>query len=344
MQQPAGVIGSGKFGTTIARLLAFNGPIIWYMRSSEKAEQISVKRMHHGYAIPKNIVITSDLTHLTTSCQVLFPVVPSQYFRGLMQNINPYLTPSHIIIHGTKGLDTGAITDAQLMRNPVSRSHVHTMSEVIEQETIVKRIGCLSGPNLAIEILENQPTATVIASEFEEVIQTGKKWLTSRLFYVFGSNDLIGAELAGAFKNIIAIGSGMLVGMGMGRNIQAMLITRGLREMIYFGQAMGAKPGSFLGTAGLGDLIATATSDLSRNFNFGFRLAKGETADAILADSEEIAEGARTLRIAQQLAKHNDIHVPITQTLYRIVFEKQSIEKSIDYLMRYPYAQDVDFI
>lgn len=344
MQQPAGVIGSGKFGTTVARLLALNGAVIWYIRRPDLAERIQRERKHLGYSIPDNITVTTDIIHLTTSCQVILPVIPSQYFRDLMRTISNYLTPAHIIIHGTKGLDTGAWSDEDIMVNRISRQDVHTMSEIIAQETIVRRIGCLSGPNLAVEILENQPTATVIASEFEEVIQIGKKMLASRIFYVFGSNDIIGAEIAGALKNIIAIGSGILMGMGYGRNIQAMLITRGLREMISFGKAMGAHPASFLGTAGLGDLIATATSDLSRNYTLGNRLAKGETLAHILATSSETAEGVRTLRIAQQLAKFYRIHVPITETLYKIVFEGQDIERSLDYLMRYPFTQDVDFV
>lgn len=344
MQQPAGVIGSGKFGTTVARLLALNGPVIWYIRREEAARKIAEERTHLGYPIPENITITHDLIHLTTSCQVLLPVVPSQYFRATIQKISPYLTPAHIIIHGTKGLDTSPLSDEEIMSRRISRMDVHTMSEIITQETVVRRIGCLSGPNLAVEILEQQPTATVIASEFDEVIQIGEKWLASRVFYVFGSYDLIGAEIAGSLKNIIAIGSGILMGKGYGRNIQAMLITRGLREMISFGKAMGAQPSSFMGTAGLGDLIATATSPISRNYTLGRRLAEGENLKQIIETSKETAEGVRTLRIAQQLAKFYKIHVPITETLYNVVFEEQNIDKSLEYLMRYPYTKDVDFV
>lgn len=344
MQQPAGVIGSGKFGTTIVRLLALNGPVIWYVRNEKTAEAISNSREHLNYKLPDNILITTDIQHLTTSCQVIFPVIPSQFVRGMVRSISNILTPAHILIHGTKGLDTEGLSDDEIMHVQLSRQHVHTISEVIAQETIVKRIGCLSGPNLATEILEDQPTATVIASEFEEVIQIGKKWLSSRRFYVFGSNDIIGAEIAGALKNIIAIGSGLLMGRGYGKNIQAMLITRGLREMISFGQAMGASPGSFFGTSGLGDLIATATSELSRNFTLGERLAKGEDLETVINSSDETAEGVRTLRIAQQLAKYYNIHVPITETLYKIVYEGQEIDESLNYLMRYPFTQDVDFI
>jgi glycerol-3-phosphate dehydrogenase (NAD(P)+) len=206
------------------------------------------------------------------------------------------------------------------------------------------RIGCLSGPNLAKEILEGQPTATLIASKFDEVIAVGKNALSSPLFHVFGSHDLLGAELAGALKNVIALGSGLLKGYGLGKNIQAMLITRGLVEMIYFGRAMGSDVKAFLGTAGIGDLIATATSKKSRNYTFGFRLGSGERFAEVSATSDELAEGVRTLQITRHLANYYKLRVPITEMLYRIVFEDFPIQDAMDYLMTFPYNVDVDFL
>jgi glycerol-3-phosphate dehydrogenase (NAD(P)+) len=226
----------------------------------------------------------------------------------------------------------------------VSRKNVFTMSEVIKQESVVVRVGCLSGPNLATEILAGQPAATVIGSEYNEVIKLGQKALNSKYFHVFGTHQLLGAELAGALKNVIAIGSGILEGKGMGKNIQAMLITRGLTEMIYFGKALGAKPDAFLGTAGIGDLVATATSANSRNFTVGLRLAKGESIADISKSMVETAEGIRTLRITRSLARHYKLHTPITEMLHEIVFEGFDIEKAMDYLMEYPYGVDVDFL
>jgi glycerol-3-phosphate dehydrogenase (NAD(P)+) len=218
------------------------------------------------------------------------------------------------------------------------------MSEVISEESPVVRNGCLSGPNIAREIIDGQPTATVIASEFEEVIEEGQQLLSSSVFFVFGAHDIIGAEIAGALKNIYALGSGYLAGRQLGKNIQSMLITRGLHEIVYFGKAMGADTGSFLGTAGIGDLIATSTSPDSRNYRFGFGLGQGQSMDEIREVFTETAEGVRTLAIAMELAKYYEIKVPITQMIYKIIYENYRFEKALEYLMRYPYARDVDFI
>jgi glycerol-3-phosphate dehydrogenase (NAD(P)+) len=218
------------------------------------------------------------------------------------------------------------------------------MSEIILQETVVKRVGCLSGPNLAAEIMDGQPTATVVGSRFNEVIMEGKRVLSSKHFHVFGTHDILGAELAGALKNSIAIGSGILGGKGMGKNIQAMLITRGLIEMVHFGKAMGATSKAFFGTAGVGDLVATATSKNSRNYTFGYRLGIGDSMDEIIESMPERAEGLRTLEITYLLSKYYKLRVPITQMLYNVVFKGFNIERAIDYLITYPYDVDVDFL
>ncbi|MEZ4986353.1 MAG: NAD(P)H-dependent glycerol-3-phosphate dehydrogenase [Saprospiraceae bacterium] len=174
------------------------------------------------------------------------------------------------------------------------------------------------------------------------MINAGKQALSSPVFHVFGSHDLLGAELAGALKNTIALGSGLLKGYGLGKNIQAMLLTRGLMEMIYFGRAMGSEAEAFFGTAGIGDLIATATSKKSRNYTFGHRLGQGETLENIMATMPELAEGVRTLRITRHLAKHYKLRVPITEMLYKVVFEQFPIQQAMEYLMTYPYDVDVD--
>jgi glycerol-3-phosphate dehydrogenase (NAD(P)+) len=172
----------------------------------------------------------------------------------------------------------------------------------------------------------------------------GQEALGSKLFFVFGTHDTKGAELAGAYKNVIAIASGVLDGKGLGRNIQGMLITRGLREMVYFGKLLGSSSRAFIGTSGIGDLVATATSSSSRNFSFGCRLAKGESVDEILKSTDEEIEGLRTLKIAEELAKSYNIHAPITRILYRVVYENLNIDRAIMDLMRFPYAPDVDFL
>ncbi|MBR9922089.1 MAG: NAD(P)-dependent glycerol-3-phosphate dehydrogenase [Bacteroidetes bacterium] len=338
-----GVIGAGSFGTAISNLLAHNKDVLLYSRQEDLVRQINATHRHYDIDLSPRIRATDDLQELADKCDLLFPVVPSDQFRSMMKKLGPLLQPNHILIHGTKGFDLRRKAD-EPTDAPLTRAHIHTMSEVIRQESVVVRIGCLSGPNLAGEIMEGQPTATLIASRFEEVIELGKEALSSGHFQVFGSHEMLGAELAGALKNSIAIGSGILYGMGMGKNIQALLITRGLMEMISFGKAMGTTPAAFLGTAGIGDLICTATSVKSRNFTFGNRLGQGESVETIKNTMPELAEGLRTLRIAHDLAEHYQLHVPITEMLYRVIYEEYPTDRAIELLMKYPYYVDVDFL
>ncbi len=339
-----GVIGAGSFGTAIAQLLAYNTDVLLFTRQESTAAKINSGELHQNIRLNPRIKATTDPGEICDHCSVIFPIIPSINFRTVIKGFSPYLDPSHLLIHGTKGLDIGQISEDQLMAKTHNHIDVYTMSEVIHQETSVLRIGCLAGPNLSKEILDGQPTATVIASPFDEVIQAGQRLLSSKQFFVFGSHDLKGAEIAGSLKNTVALGAGMLAGMGLGKNIQSMLITKGLAEMIYFGKAMGASVKSFLGTAGIGDLIATATSDDSRNYSVGKRLAQGENLQDILESSTEVAEGIRTLRILYPLMSYHKILAPITAILYKVVFENYDLKKGISYLMNYPYKVDVDFI
>lgn len=346
MSKPVGIIGSGSFGIAIAKLLETNTDVLIYSRKPEIVMAINETHTHYNTSLnPQRVRATGDPKEMCEKCQLIFPIVPSGNFRTMMQTFSPYLKPYHFLIHGTKGLDLVGLKEEDLVSGViVSRAHIRTMSEVIAEESSVVRIGCLSGPNLASELIEGQPSATLIASRFDEVIHAGQAVLNSNRFHVFGSYEILGAEFAGAFKNIVAIGSGILGGKGLGRNIQAMLITRGLTEMIAFGTRLGATNKAFLGTAGIGDLIATATSTNSRNYTFGMRLAKGETPAQIIESMQEVAEGVRTLRIAHRIARTYRLHVPISEMLYRVVFEGFSIDKTIAYLMEYPYDVDVDFL
>lgn len=341
--KPVGVIGAGSFGTAIANLIAKNCPVLIFSRKKELVDKINQSREHLGVKLADNIKLTNDLSELGQRCTIIFPIVPSGNFRQMIQSLSPYLRPYHILIHGTKGFDVNGVdeNDPKVIIRP---HNVKTMSQVITEETVVVRTACLSGPNLSSEIIGGQPTATVIASRFSEVIKAGQSVLKSDTFHVFGSHEIIGAELAGALKNAIAIGSGVLGGLGMGKNIQAMLITRGLMEMVYFGKALGASSKAFVGTAGIGDLVATATSKNSRNYTLGFRLAQGESLEAIQSNMPELAEGVRTIKIMKHLAKHFKLHVPITRILHSVVFEGYDVEKALSYLMKYPYAIDVDFL
>jgi glycerol-3-phosphate dehydrogenase (NAD(P)+) len=337
------VIGAGSFGVTVATLLAMKNQVLLYTRSPEKQQAINLERRSHGIELSKNITATDNIEQIC-SCKLIFPIVPSSSFRSMMKTFAPHLTPAHIMIHGTKGLDVIGISDSQLMNTYFSREQVHTMSEIIRIESPVVRVGCLAGPNLSREILDGQPAAAVIASEFDEVIRLGMEVLSSPKFFTFGSHDQKGTELAGAYKNIIALGSGMLSGLNMGKNMQAILINRGLHEMIKFGITFGTTTEPFLGTAGIGDLIATSTSENSRNFTFGKRLAKGEAMEDIFNTTYEIVEGVRTLRIIRQLARNEKLFLPITELLYKIVFEGLPMDRAIEIIMRQEGGKDVDFL
>jgi len=340
----AAIIGSGSFGTALSILIAQNTDVLLYTRSQKIADAINSTGKNNGHELSDRITATTDIEQVCSECQVIFPVVPSRYMRDTIRAFAPYLYPTHILIHATKGFDLTGVEEENLLDEDISRSQIRTMSEVITQESSVVRVGCLSGPNLAKEIMEGQPTATVIASEYDEVIELGRSYLAGARFYVFGTHDIIAAEMAGALKNIIAIGSGMLTGLGLGKNIQGMLITRGLNEMIHLGKAMGAGYKAFLGTAGIGDLVTTATSPDSRNFQTGHRLSQGESLEQVITSSTELAEGLRTMKIVHQLINHYRLKLPVMELLYRVTFEGVDLLKGIEILMRYPFATDVDFL
>lgn len=333
-----GVIGAGKFGIAIANLLAANSKVLLFARDESVVEKINSSRFHKEQQIGENITSTGDPEHICNTCSLIFPVVTSADFRTMMKRFSPWLKPSHILIHGTKGLDIRAV------ENGIRPEDVKTMSQVILEESNVMRVGCLAGPNLASEIAQGKPAATVIASHYDEVVQAGQRALKSSTFQVFGSGDLLGVELAGVLKNYIAIASGALIGLGLGSNARALLITRGMAEMIEIGKAMGSEIRPFIGLAGVGDLIATCTSESSRNFYVGTQLAKGKSIEEITDSMEEVAEGVRTLKVVKALAENQGVTLPICHALHRLIFEGFSAEEGVKILMRLPPMKDVEFI
>lgn len=341
-----GVIGAGSFGTAIANILAENkSDVLLYVRDPEKAKQIEKDRESSKQKLAENIRITNDLKSVAGQCEIIFPMVPSANFREMIMNLAPYLHPYHVLIHGTKGFDLFVPKKEKITReNPLSRDHVKTISEVIKVETSVLRIGCLAGPNLAREIDERKPAATVIASHFDEVIRIGQRLLKSDRFMIYGSKDLVGIELCGILKNIIAVGAGSIAGMDLGENAKSLFISRGLVEMVYIGTALGGNTQAFLGLAGVGDLIATCTSNLSRNFTVGYRLAKGENLQQIIASMEEVAEGIKTINIVKELAETYKVKCPITNVLYKIIHGDMTIQEAHVYLMSFPFRAEIDFI
>lgn len=202
----------------------------------------------------------------------------------------------------------------------------------------------MAGPNIAFEIDAGEPAATVIASRFDEVIREGQMALRSPMFRVHGNHDLIGIELAGVLKNIMAIVAGIIDGLGYGANTRGLFVTRGLAEVVHIGTGLGADPKAFLGLAGIGDLVTTSTSPLSRNFIVGQRLAEGENVEKIISSMDEIAEGIKTVKIIRALAQNHKIAAPITLALYKTLFEGMDIAKAVRLLMEFPFREDVEFL
>ncbi len=344
-EKPVGVIGAGNFGSAVANLLARQRNVLLYARDEKTINHILKKRENRGHKIKKNVTPINDLKQLARECDILFPIVPSSHFRTMMRQLSPYLHPYHVLIHGTKGFDITLPKGNSIESvNKLSRSQVKTMSEVIREESVVVRVGCLAGPNLSKELAARHPAATVIASHFNEVISIGKRLLRNDRFQVYGNNDLVGVELAGVLKNIIAIASGALHGMGYGENARGLLISRGVVEMIHLGRALGGNTKAFLGLAGIGDLVTTSNSELSRNFQVGNKLAKGMTLKEILESMNEVAEGVNTVRIAKKCADYYKVRAPITNTIYKVLFEDLTVKQALSYLMRYPLNVDIDFL
>ena len=342
--KPVGVLGAGSFGVVVSNLLAKNRKVLLFSRRIEVVETIKKEGAIRNMKMDANIEPTTDLKYIADNCTLLFPVVRSANFRSMMRDLAPLIGPDHIIIHGTKGLDVIRDENQGEDIQKLKRSQIKTMSEVIAEESVVKRIGCFAGPNLAKEIAEGQLAGTVLASQFDEVLIEGKAALESDKFKVFESPNITGVELTGALKNVMAIASGIVTGLGYGENARAMLISRGLAEMTWIGKALGAEPTAFLGLAGVGDLVATCSSKHSRNFSVGFRIAKGEKLSNILNDMNDVVEGIDTIKTVNALTNFYKIGAPISQTLYKVLFENLSIKEGLGYLMNYRASKDVGFI
>jgi glycerol-3-phosphate dehydrogenase (NAD(P)+) len=344
-EKSIGVVGMGSFGTAISNILAEKSEVIVYARRPELVEEINTHHTANGMAVNPKIIATKDPQFLCESCDTLFFMVASSGFKEVTKLFSPFLYPYHMIIHGTKGLNLN-LPDGKSLEDMdrISREHIQTMSEVILKETVVVRVGCLAGPNLARELALGQPAATVVASRFNEVIQEGQRLLRTDRFQVYGNSDIIGVELSGVLKNIIAIAAGALGGLGLGENAKGLLISRGMVELIYIGNALGGSIQSFMGLAGVGDLVTTCSSTLSRNYTVGYQLAKGKNLQEITAEMEEVAEGINTVRLIKTFVEGSGLRAPITENLYKVLFEDLKIEEALQYLMKYPFSVDVDFL
>lgn len=344
--KPVAVIGAGTFGTAVANLLAENGKVLLHSKRQDAVDKINKEKINNGQQIHQNITATSDFEQIANHCNLIFPSLSSDNFRSTIKQMAPLLTPEHIIIHCTKGFDIKLQEGVTLLDKDLKLelSDIKTMSQVVLEETCVKRVGCMSGPNLAREIANLHPAATVIASKFNEVIKEGENAIRSKRLQVYGNSDIYAVEIAGVLKNSMALAAGALSGLGLGQNALAFLITRGLGEIIRLATAMGANKNAFLGLAGIGDLVATCTSPMSRNFSVGYRLAKGETLQHILATSTEIAEGIKTVNICKKIASTCHVKTPIIDHVYKVLYEDLSVEQALKYLMQYRFGQDADYL
>lgn len=326
------VLGAGQWGTSLAMLGAKNTNILLYERDKPRCSEIANTRTNAHYLpgikIPDNIELTNDIEEVFERCKLILPVIPSKVFREFAKFYSKHVTKDHMIVHGTKGLESGTYK---------------RMSAILEEETKTKLIGALSGPNLAVELAKGQPGATVVASQSDAVIAEVQKIFASPQFRVYGNHDLVGVEWSGSLKNILAVASGICNELQFGQNATAMLITRGFAEMSRLMMAMGAHSYTLLGLAGIGDIITTCTSPLSRNFRAGQMLVRGKRIQEIESELAMTVEGINTIKIASQLAKEKNIELPITHALEQIVYEGKPIKESIRDLMMRPSTYEFQF-
>lgn len=327
------VLGGGSFGTVIANIIANNGheTLLW-MRDAEQVT--SLNALHEnvtylpGYKLHENVVATDDLARAVKDVDLIFVAVPSSSFREVVQQMVPFIHQEVILVSLTKGIEAKTFA---------------LMSQILAEETANPHIAVLSGPNLAKEISGNSPTGAVIASKDPLVVDEVQEVLRSDNFRVYSNSDMLGVELGGSLKNIYAIIAGLAESVGMGHNTNAMLVTRSLTEMARFGVELGADPMTFLGLSGVGDLIVTCSSPLSRNFRVGKALGEGKDIALVIDEMDQVAEGVNTLKQVKEKADELGVKMPLVNGLYEIVYNKQTVDHIISSLMLEEHGLDVEF-
>ena len=320
-----GVIGSGAWGTTLALLLTKNGieTILWEY-TPERAVKMQQRRENSmflpGIRFPDGLYVTSNVQEAVEGRDMLLLVTPSQRMRENVRLLAPYVSHNTIFVNATKGIEI---------------SSLKRMTEIIREElpNAGDRVAALSGPNISREIAEGKPTAGVVAAYDQEIAVQARTLLTTSNYRVYTAHDVVGVELGGALKNIIAICTGINDSMHMGDNAKAAFITRGLAELSRLGLAAGAHPLTFAGLAGIGDLIATCASPLSRNHQLGQRIGTGEKLEQILSSTHTVAEGVYTTKAALKLAERYQVELPITYQLSLVLFEGHDPYEAIIELM-----------
>lgn len=327
------VLGGGSFGTAMANLSAKNGceTTLWVRdKKTVKALQKTYinKKYLPNHVLSSHLTFSHDLAQSVKNKDIIFVAVPSSAVRETLQKIRPHIT-HQAVVSLTKGIEKGTFA---------------LMSDIIKDELPQVNFGVMSGPNLALEIMNNMPSASVIASPSEPLRVAVQTALHSAFFRVFASDDVKGVELGGALKNIYALAMGMANAYGVGENTKAMLLTRALAEMSRFGVNLGANPLTFLGLSGVGDLYATCNSTLSRNYQIGNMLGKGITLDSALKKLGQTAEGVNTIAQVEEQAKKLGVYMPITHALYAILYENKSALSVAVNLMETGFRSDVEFV
>lgn len=321
------IIGAGSWGTALAVVLAPKvSEIGLWVYEQDLAERIRQTRENDtylpGFQLPAHIQVTHELGPALAGADIVLSVVPSHLVRGLYLQMQPFLNPSMLFVSATKGLENGS-----LLR----------MSEVIGevlQNGFVPRIAVISGPTFAREVARFEPTALVCASVDPVVAGQIQAVFSGPTFRLYTSTDPIGVEIGGSIKNVVAIGAGVLHGMGLGYNAGAALITRGLAEITRLAVAMGGKPLTLAGLAGLGDLVLTCTGELSRNRTVGVELAHGRRLEEIVGSMKMVAEGIKTTRAAVELARRFSVEMPIAEQMFQMLYGGTAPREAIQRLMQ----------
>jgi len=313
MQLKAGLLGGGSWGTTVASLIARNAPVSLWARDQATVSEINTDHRNSKYLpgarLSARLHATGLIEEAVAGADVLVMGIPSQHFRAVLEEAKPHVRPWVPVISLTKGLELKSMK---------------RMTEVITEVLPGHPVGVLTGPNLAREIIAGQAAASVIAMEDEIIVRELQALFHSGLFRTYTNTDLIGCELGGVLKNIIAIAVGMGDGQGAGDNTRSALITRGLSEITRLGVAMGGRPETFAGLAGMGDLIATCTSAQSRNRHVGLELGKGRSIDAIIDEMVMVAEGVKSAPTVVALGEKYGIEMPISNDVYSVLQGEKS--------------------
>ncbi|MEM6894606.1 MAG: NAD(P)H-dependent glycerol-3-phosphate dehydrogenase [Bacteroidota bacterium] len=318
-----GLLGGGSWGTTVASLTARNANTTLWARNEETVKEINEQRTNSKYLpgalLNKNLKASASIADTVKDADLLVMGIPSQNFRQVLETAKPHVRPWIPVVSLSKGLEMGT---------------KKRMTEVISEILPGHPAGVLTGPNLAKEIHNGQAAAAVIAMVDEIIAKKLQSVFNCGLFRVYTNTDVIGCELGGALKNIMAIATGMGDGANAGDNTRAAVITRGLSELTRLGTAMGGKRRTFSGLAGMGDLVATCSSPKSRNRHVGFQLGKGKKIDEIIAEMSEVAEGVKTAKVVMELSRDHNVHMPISEEVYKVLYEGNTVEDAFRGLLK----------